>query len=120
MPASFPSTIDTSSKQYLKTVRIEGIDIQLYDRGSGEPLLLLHGMFGDCFDWEPVLEPLSRGYRVNAVDLPGFGGSGKPDVECTGEFFVRHIDALLHQLGVNKVTIVGNSLGGILDRKSVV
>src|SRR5437879_4171875 len=96
MPASFPSTVDTSSTRYLKTVTIEGLDIQLFERGSGEPLLLLHGMFGDCFDWQPVLEPLSRGFRVIAVDLPGFGESGKPDVEYTGEFFVRHIDALLH------------------------
>jgi pimeloyl-ACP methyl ester carboxylesterase len=42
------------------------------------PLVLIHAMFVDFLDWEPVLEPLSQSHRVIAVDLPSFGLSSKP------------------------------------------
>jgi len=45
--------------------------IVYFDRGTGPVLVLIHGMFGDYLDWEPVLAPLSRNYRLIAVDLIG-------------------------------------------------
>jgi pimeloyl-ACP methyl ester carboxylesterase len=77
-------------------------------------MLLLHGMFGDYLDWEPVIEPLAERFRVIAVDLPGFGDSDKPDTEYDSELFIGAIRALLQDLGIPKVTLVGNSFGGLL------
>jgi pimeloyl-ACP methyl ester carboxylesterase len=57
-------------------------------RGKGPALVLIHGMFGDLLDWEPVLEPLAESHRVIAVDLPGFGASSKPPREYSADFFV--------------------------------
>ena len=82
------------------------------DRGQGPTLLLIHGMFGDHLDWEPILQPLAEGHRVIAVDLPGFGESEKPDVEYTPEFFTNHLVQLLDDLGIAKATVIGNSFGG--------
>jgi pimeloyl-ACP methyl ester carboxylesterase len=95
-------------------VRVGEQDIFYYDQGEGPVLVLIHGMFGDFTDWEPILEPLSKSHRVVALDLPGFGASSKPHVEYTGEFFVAALVALLQELGISKATFVGNSLGGIV------
>jgi pimeloyl-ACP methyl ester carboxylesterase len=62
--------------------------IHFLDRGKGPSLVLIHGMFGDSLDWEPVLEPLSESHRVIAVDLAGFGASSKPHREYSADFFV--------------------------------
>lgn len=86
--------------------------IVFFDRGQGPALLLLHGMFGDYLDWEPVLEPLSKRHRVIAVDLPGFGNSDKPRQEYTSDFFVATLHDLLGQLQTERATLVGNSFGG--------
>ena len=85
-----------------------------YDRGSGQPLLLIHGMWGDHLDWEPVLEPLSERYRVIAVDLPGFGQSEADHIEYTAAFFTERLQRLLTRLGIDRVAVCGNSFGGQL------
>lgn len=83
-----------------------------YDRGCGPALLLIHGMFGDHLDWEPVLEPLAERYRVIAVDLPGFGESPKTATEPSPGLFVNAVTELLDKLGIECATVAGNSFGG--------
>ena len=85
-----------------------------WERGSGPVILLVHGMFGDHLDWEPVLAPLAVRHRVLAVDLPGFGASEKPDASYSAEFFVTALAELLDHVSVRRATLVGNSFGGIL------
>ncbi len=86
--------------------------ICFYEKGDGPPILLLHGMFGDLLDWEPVLEPLSSRHRVVALDLPGFGDSGKPCQGYNAEFFLTTLHTFLCQRQIPDVTLVGNSFGG--------
>ena len=83
-----------------------------YDRGSGPALLLIHGMFGDHLDWEPVLESLAERRRVIAVDLPGFGDSAKPDIDYSASTFTQQIVKLLDELGIERIAVAGNSFGG--------
>ncbi len=85
-----------------------------FQRGAGPPLILLHGMFGDFLDWEPVLEPLSRAFRVIAPDLPGFGQSSKPRRGYTADFFLAILREFLCQLGIERAAWMGNSFGGQL------
>jgi pimeloyl-ACP methyl ester carboxylesterase len=59
-----------------------------------------------------VLEPLAQSHRVIAVDLPGFGASGKPLREYSADFFLSTLHDLLGQLGLKEATLVGNSFGG--------
>ena len=78
--------------------------------GEGRELVLIHGMFGDHLDWEPVLEPLSRSFRVTAPDLPGFGASPRNSRHrYDAELFVN---AIREVTGGRRVTLVGNSFGG--------
>jgi len=88
--------------------------ISYFDRGSGSALLLIHGMFGDHLDWEPVLAPLSESHRVIAVDLPGFGDSDKPSRAYSESFLVDTLHRLLKHLGLRSATVVGNSFGGLV------
>jgi pimeloyl-ACP methyl ester carboxylesterase len=86
--------------------------ICLYDCGEGTSLILIHGMFGDFLDWEPVLEPLAQSHRVIALDLPGFGNSSKPAREYTADFFVTTLHELFTGLALRRMILVGNSFGG--------
>lgn len=97
---------------FVRTRTIGSETINYYERGSGTPLILIHGMFGDYLDWEPVLEPLSVGHRVIAVDLPGFGTSSKPRRVYSAQFFVSTLDEFFRQLGIGNVILAGNSFGG--------
>jgi len=97
---------------YVKTGTAGSETIRYYERGNGVPLVLIHGMFGDFLDWEPVLEPLAAQNRVIAVDLPGFGGSSKPRREYSAEFFVSTLREFFGQLGIGQCILAGNSFGG--------
>ena len=59
-------------------IEVEGIRIAYERAGQGQPLLLLHGFFGDTRVWSPQLEELSDEYEVVAWDTPGCGYSSDP------------------------------------------
>jgi pimeloyl-ACP methyl ester carboxylesterase len=83
------------------------------DRGSGEPLVLIHGLATTRVIWRHVLPLLSEGRRVITLDVPGFGESPP-----AGEGFDLHevasrIAAGLGRAGVTKpFDLVGHSMGG--------
>lgn len=81
---------------------------------AGPPLVLLHGVGDDAFDWQWVMPALARTHRVYAPDLPGSGGSGKPDVDYSPAFFTRFVATFLDALGVDRAAVIGNSLGGLV------
>ncbi|XKK60381.1 alpha/beta fold hydrolase [Streptomyces sp. ARC32] len=93
-------------------------DITLaYDRvGTGEPLLLLHGIGHHRQAWDPVVDILATEREVIAVDLPGFGESsalphGLPhDLSTTNAV----LGAFCAALGLDRPHVAGNSLGGLL------
>src|SRR4051812_46102478 len=81
-------------------------------RGSGPPLVLIHGIGSQWQMWEPVLDRLAREREVIALDLPGFGDSpplyGTPSVEALAEAVAQ----FLGELGIERPHGAGNSLGG--------
>ncbi|MFB6986019.1 alpha/beta fold hydrolase [Streptomyces sp. NPDC056304] len=88
-----------------------------YERcGSGEPLLLLHGIGHHRQAWDPVLSALTAERDVIAVDLPGFGASpGLPDgVPYDLASVVPVLGAFCESVGLDRPHVAGNSLGGLL------
>jgi pimeloyl-ACP methyl ester carboxylesterase len=88
-----------------------------YDRrGSGEPLLLIHGISHRRQAWAPVLDQLAEHFDVIAIDLPGHGDS--PAFELDGrsvrDALTDDIGELLATLGVERPHVVGNSLGALI------
>lgn len=84
------------------------------DRGTGPAVLLIHGFLGSHFSWRHQVDPLvAAGYRVVAVDLPGFGESHQlreADHSHTG--FADRCAHLLRELHLEGVHVAGHSMGG--------
>ncbi|MFG1941645.1 alpha/beta fold hydrolase [Nonomuraea sp. NPDC048826] len=85
-------------------------------RGTGEPLILVHGIGHHWQGWLPVMDRLAASRDVIAIDLPGFGRSpGLPDgVPYTPESLADAIESFCALLGVREPHVAGNSLGGYL------
>ena len=67
------------NSQYSRFAEIDGVRVHYQEKGTGTPLILIHGFTSSVFSWKDVFEPLSKNFRVIAVDLKGFGFSSKPD-----------------------------------------
>jgi len=91
---------------------LHGERIAYQDEGSGEALLLIHGMAGSSATWRAVIPGLSKKYRVLAPDLFGHGASAKPRGDYSLGAFAASLRDLLDELGIQRVTVVGQSLGG--------
>ncbi|HZN89051.1 MAG TPA: alpha/beta fold hydrolase [Thermoleophilaceae bacterium] len=82
--------------------------------GRGEPLILIHPLGAELVVWEPVMERLAAERDVIAVDLPGFGSSPPlaGGAEPTPQALAAAVGRLLDSLGLDRVHVAGNSLGG--------
>lgn len=88
-----------------------------YERhGSGEPLLLIHGIGHRRQAWYPVLDQLAQQYDVILVDLPGHGeSSSRVNRALPIKDAIRHeLEVVLDHLDVERPHVVGNSLGGLI------
>jgi pyruvate dehydrogenase E2 component (dihydrolipoamide acetyltransferase) len=76
------------------------------------PAVLVHGLGGSTMLWQPNITALATGRRVIAVDLPGHGLSDKPPAAYSVAFFTEALGGFLDALGLERVVLVGHSLGG--------
>ncbi len=90
---------------------VRGLRLRYVRKGSGPPVVLLHGLASSIYTWKDVLPALAAEHDVIAVDLPGFGGSDVP-AEPGGDVLVGSVLGLLDEVGVPRASFVGNSLGG--------
>jgi pimeloyl-ACP methyl ester carboxylesterase len=82
-------------------------------RGSGPPLVLIHGIGSQWQMWVPVMDRLAAEREVIALDLPGFGESLPIDGEAPSvPELARSVARFLAELGVERPHVAGNSLGG--------
>ena len=87
--------------------------ISTMQAGDGPPVVLLHGLGATKASFLPTLAALAPRHRVIAIDLPGFGDSAKPvRAAYDAPYFARAVVALLDALELDRVALVGNSMGG--------
>lgn len=93
-----------------------GLTLSGVERGQGDLVLLLHGFPAYHKTWESYLEPLSKRWRVVAVDLRGYFESSKPDgvSAYSMRVLVDDLVALTHHLGHDQVRLVGHDWGGAI------
>ena len=92
------------------------IEVVYERRGTGSPLVLLHGIGHRWQAWEPVLDLLATRHDVVAVDLPGFGRSPlAAGREYTMAGAVEMTAELFDSFGLDRPHVAGNSLGGVLS-----
>lgn len=90
-------------------------DLRLHFKrsGSGRALLLLHGSGSSIHGFERVAERLSTSFDVITLDLPGFGFTGpRPDRDYRVSTYVDTVARFMTELGLERFSVVGNSLGG--------
>jgi pimeloyl-ACP methyl ester carboxylesterase len=80
--------------------------------GDGPPLLLIHGIGDNSRAWLDVIPMLARKHLVIAPDLLGHGESDKPRADYSVAAYANGMRDLLTVLGIDRVTLVGHSLGG--------
>ena len=96
-------------------ITLDGIgSIHYVATGHGPPLVLLHGLGVSVVSWRYNISALSERYSVYALDQPGHGESDKPDITYDLETGVRFVLQFLDTLGLERVALVGNSMGGLV------
>jgi pimeloyl-ACP methyl ester carboxylesterase len=89
-----------------------GGKIHYRDVGSGSPIVLLHGFLGSTDVFNFVLPYLGKFYRVVLIDLPGHGKSESFAYVHSMEFMAKAVNAVLEDLKLKHVPVVGHSMGG--------
>ena len=91
---------------------IHGYRRAFLSAGQGSPLLLIHGIGDSSSTWLPVVESFAADHTVIAPDLLGHGLSDKPRADYSIAAYANGMRDLLSVLGIDRVTVVGHSLGG--------
>lgn len=110
LPASFES--------YSHYVDVDGIRTHYLAMGEGEPLILIHGGGAGADgwgNWHSCLNAYAERFRVIAYDMPGFGRTDKPSPETYDYSQAnrnRHLRDLISALHLEKIHLIGNSMGG--------
>jgi non-heme chloroperoxidase len=99
----------------LKNVRVNGVELHYLEKGSGVPVVLIHGGLGDYREWNPQIERISSHYRVIAYsrryNYPNNNAEIPPDHSAIVE--ARDLAALLDALKLERVHVVGYSYGAL-------
>jgi pimeloyl-ACP methyl ester carboxylesterase len=95
-------------------MEVNGVRLHYVERGSGAPLVLLHGNGSMIQDFQSsgLIDLAARNYRVIVFDRPGFGHSDRPrNVVWTPAAQAELINSALHRLGVSHAIVLGHSWG---------
>jgi hypothetical protein len=100
--------------QRLRKVELPDVKVATLTMGEGRDVLLIHGLGATMTSFYFTAAALARaGYRVHAVDLPGFGGSSKPvPAPYNARWFADTMVGVMNELNIDHAHVVGNSMGG--------
>ena len=91
----------------------DGVRINFFVEGKGEPaLIFVHGWSCDKSYWDNQVKEFSPKYKVVTIDLAGHGESGMNRKNYTMELFGEDVAAVVNELGLKKVVLIGHSMGG--------
>lgn len=99
-----------------KLLSLNGAQIyyEVIGNQEGTPLLFLHGGFGDLEDFNEITSDLSEKYRIIGVDSRGHGKSTIGSQKLTYELLQNDVEAVLKDLGISSLSIIGFSDGGVV------
>lgn len=92
-------------------VAVNGVELYYEVAGEGDPLVLVHGSWGDHYNWVPVMEALTRGHRVLTYDRRGHSRSERPPGQGARREDENDLAALMETLGFAPAFVAGNSFG---------
>ena len=86
-----------------------------FEQGTGEPLVLIHGVGMQAAAWYPQIEFFSKHYRVISVDMPGHGQSSKLADDAKLQDFVDWTIEFITALDIGAVNLAGHSMGSLIS-----
>ena len=104
--------VSVANGQTGKETTVFGQKIHYVEAGSGPTVILLHGLGGSSQVWQFNIAALAEKYHVVVPDQIGFGKSDKPLVNYRIRTYVDFLDQFCKQLGIERASLVGNSMGG--------
>jgi len=105
-----------------RRVEVEGVTVNCAIAGSGSPVLMLHGYPQNHLMWRHVAPAIARDHTVVLADLRGYGDSGKPAPDATGEAYSKRAMArdqvgLMRELGFGRFQLVGHDRGARVSHR---
>jgi 2-hydroxy-6-oxonona-2,4-dienedioate hydrolase len=88
-----------------------------YGKDKQKHILFIHGLGSSSIVWRDIPEALSKYFHTVSVDLIGFGGSSKPELDYSTSYYAKFIKSFTRQIGIkeqDKISIIGHSLGGYI------
>lgn len=82
--------------------------------GKGKTLVFIHGLSDNLDYWQPLIQPLKKSYQILSYDLRGHGSSELGNEKISMDTYVEDLLKLLDKLELNKVNLIGLSLGGAI------
>jgi pimeloyl-ACP methyl ester carboxylesterase len=94
-------------------IEVDGEPIHYIDEGSGPGVVLIHGFGGNTYSFRYLLPDLAHRHRVIAVDLLGFGYSGRTEgADYSNQAQAERVVKLMDLIGLRTASIIGHSMGG--------
>jgi pimeloyl-ACP methyl ester carboxylesterase len=97
-----------------RTAVVDGSTIRYWVEGSGQDILLVHGLACSVEFWRHNLGPLATGHQVFALDLPGCGLSDKQVAQFSLAYGASFLKGFMDSVGIGRAVVVGHSMGGAL------
>jgi pimeloyl-ACP methyl ester carboxylesterase len=101
----------------MESTHIKGINVAYELRGSGSPLVMIHGAQGDQSMFAGLAAAFAPNYRVLTFDQRGTGLSDKPDMPYTIAMIADDTAALMDHVGIAQAHILGVSMGGMIAQE---
>lgn len=93
---------------------VHGSQIHYVEKGSGDPILFLHGNPTSSYLWRNIMPYLHAHGRCIAMDLIGMGKSDKPDLDYSFFDHVKYVEGFIEELGLKNITLVIHDWGSAL------
>src|SRR3989344_6376561 len=97
---------------------INKLAIEYKDEGEGPIILMLHGWWRSSSDFDVITEKLKDKFRIICADLPGCGGTERPDTAWKIGNYVQFIENFIEKLAIKPSILLGHSFGGRIILKN--
>lgn len=98
----------------MSTISVDGLNMFYELKGSGEPILFLHGLGSSTIDWEYQIDYFANHYQTITLDMRGHGQTAKPKGPYSISMFAKDVAAFIKALELPRVHVVGISMGGMI------
>jgi len=95
-----------------KVIELDGLPTHYVEKGSGEPVILIHGFFFDSYMWNKNIDILAKRFKVYAIDLWGFGYSTREPLDYGYPLYTQQLLKFMDTLDISRASLIGQSMGG--------